>query len=223
MGKTTILIADDHAIVRHGLSALLATEPDFEVIGVAENGQQAVEMAEKLRPDVVIMDLAMPLLSGIDATRHILKASRNTKVLVLSTYSNEEAVMEAIQAGASGFLTKANASTDLVNSVRGVRKGICIPQDIMRRLKVIGFDPLNPGEPQATKQTLTTREAEVLQAIADGLPNKAIAAQLGISIKTVEKHRQRLMNKLNIHETAGLTRYAIGHGIIDPQKTPTTH
>jgi DNA-binding NarL/FixJ family response regulator len=215
MANLKILIADDHAIVRHGLSALLATEPDFQLVGAAADGKEALAMSEEFQPDVLVLDLAMPHLGGVDVMKRLKRVSPGTRVLVLTTCSDEHTVIEALQAGAAGYLTKRNGSQELVSSLRAIRNGVCISPEILRELKLAGFDPLNPNQPSKPIRELSTREAQVLQAIADGLPNKAIAAKLGISIKTVEKHRQRLMDKLNLHETAGLTRYAIAHKVVE--------
>jgi DNA-binding NarL/FixJ family response regulator len=215
--KTTILLAEDHAIVREGLRSLLELCEDFEVVGEAETGRQAVELVRKLRPQVVVMDIAMPMLNGFEATRQILLAAPKTKVLVLSAHSDDEYVAHMAAVGASGYLVKQNSGQILVRAVREIARGhpFFSPSiarrmgDAERRSREHG-----PGREAATAP-LTTREAEVLQRVAEGAPNKQIAEELGISIKTVEKHRQRLMNRLNIHDTAGLTRHAIATGVIE--------
>ncbi|MDB6111488.1 MAG: LuxR family transcriptional regulator [Pedosphaera sp.] len=215
--KISVLLADDHTVVRQGLRALLSVESDIEIVGEAESGRQAVTMARKLLPDVIVMDVAMPLLNGLEATRQIHKLVPATRVLVLSTYSDDEYVQQLIQAGAVGYLVKQTAANDLLKAIREAHKGNSFFSPyIAKRLNDHSREAFAKGEP-ARKRTdsLTSRESEVLQLIAEGQANKQIAAELSISIKTVEKHRQQVMNKLNIHDVAGLTRYAIANGIIE--------
>ena len=216
MAKITVLLADDHTLVRQGLNALLVAEEDMQVVAEAENGQQAVTLAKKTTPDIVIMDLAMPMMNGLSATRQILKAVPSTKVLVLSSYSDDECVKQMMQAGATGFLMKQTASTELSNAIRNVRRGNqVLSPAILQRMRLQRHGAfMDSGDNQKPK-TLTSREVEVLKIIADGYSNKEVAAMLDISIKTVEKHRQQVMNKLNIHDVAGLTRYALSRGLID--------
>ncbi len=215
MKRITVLLAEDHMIVREGFRKLFASDPDLEVVGEAKTGRQAVEMAGKLHPAVVVMDIAMPLLNGLEATRQICKAMPGTKVLILSAYSDDAYVEQAIAMGAVGFLLKQTSSHDLSRAIREAQKGnTFFSPSIAKRL----HDQKSPhGAGRLKKQIarLTSREVEVLQLIAEGAPNKQVAGELGISIKTVEKHRAHLMSKLNIHDTAGLTRYAIEAGIIE--------
>lgn len=217
MQKITVLLADDHAVVREGFRALLAAEPDMEVVGEAETGRQAVQLARKLQPEIVVMDVAMPQLNGREATRQILKEVPSAKVIILSCYSDEEYVQQLTQAGAAGYLLKQTAAAELLKAIREVKRGrACFSPAISKRLVENYRQALQNGAPLCkSSEELTTREAEVLQLIAEGSANKQIAAELGISIKTVEKHRQQLMNKLNIHEIAGLTRYAIAKGVVE--------
>jgi len=217
MDKIRVLLADDHTVVRQGLRVLLEAESDITVVGEAETGRQAVQLARKLAPDVIVMDIAMPNLNGLEATRQITREVPATRLLVLSSYNDDEYVHQVTEAGASGYLLKQTAATDLIKAVREARKGNAFfSPAISRRLVERYREAFLQGAP-ARKRTdlLTSREAEVLQLIAEGRANKQIAAELCISIKTVEKHRQQVMNKLNIHDIAGLTRYAISRGIIE--------
>lgn len=216
MEQIKVLLADDHTVVRQGLRVLLEVERDIVVVGEAETGQQAVEWAKKLRPDVVVMDIAMPQLNGLEATRQIMKEAPSVKVLVLSSYGDDEYVHQLAQAGAAGYLLKQTAAADLINGIREACKGNAFFSPVISkrlldhyREAFLGGKPVRKGA-----ALLSSREREVLQLIAEGKPNKQIAAELCISIKTVEKHRQNVMNKLHIHDIAGLTRYAISRGII---------
>lgn len=216
MKKILVLLADDHTVVRQGLRALLKSEEDIEVIGEAENGRQAVQMAIKSPPDIVVMDVAMPLLNGLEATKQILKALPQTKVLVLTSYSDDECVQQLTEAGVSGYLIKQTAANDLLKAIREVQKGNAFfSPNIAKRLRDRCREAFANGQPVRKNVELTSREAEVLQLIAEGYSNKQIAAELSISIKTVEKHRQQVMNKLNIHDVAGLTRYALSKGMVE--------
>lgn len=217
MKKIQLLLVDDHNMVRQGLRVLLESEEDIAVVGEAETGRQAVQMASALLPDVIVMDIAMPNLNGLEATRQIVKAVPTAKVLVLSSYSDDEYLHQLTDAGACGYLLKQTAATDLIKAVRETSKGNAFfsPAVSKRLLDRYRDAFLNGGPIKKRTVVLTTREAEVLQLIAEGKPNKQIAADLCISIKTVEKHRQQVMNKLNIHDIAGLTRYAISKGVIE--------
>ena len=215
MKRITVLLAEDHPIVRVGFRTLLKHERDIEVVGEAATGRQAVALAKKLRPDVVVMDIAMPLLNGLEATRQIRKALPGTKVLMLSAHNDDAYVDQAIASGAAGFLHKQTSSHDLSRAIREVQNGnTFFSPAIAKRLQ----DQKSPADSKLLRKRvahLSSRELEVLQLIAEGRPNKQVADELGISIKTVEKHRQSMMQKLNIHDVAGLTRYAIGAGIIE--------
>jgi DNA-binding NarL/FixJ family response regulator len=217
MKQITVLLAEDHMIVREGLRALLEAEGDIEVVGEAETGRQAVQLAKRLRPAVVVMDIAMPLLNGLEATRRILKAVPATRVLILSAHSDDEYIRQAIILGAAGYLIKQTSADLLSRAIREIEKGnTFFSPAIASRLHSLHLDsPDGCGLLQKTKAALSSREVEVLQLIAEGRANKQVAAELGISIKTVEKHRQHLMSKLDLHDTAGLTRYAIAAGIIE--------
>src|SRR5436305_8735424 len=216
MEKIRVLLADDHTVVRQGLRALLAAEEDIEIVGEAENGRQAIQLVKKMLPDVVVMDIAMPVLNGLEATRQITRAVPNAKVLILSSYCDDEYVQQLTEAGAAGYLVKQTAANDLLKAIREANRGNAFfSPAIAKRLRDHCRDVISGGGPKRRGDYLTAREAEVLQLIAEGRANKQIAAELCISIKTVEKHRQQVMNKLGIHDVAGLTRHAIAKGIIE--------
>jgi DNA-binding NarL/FixJ family response regulator len=216
MKKISVLLVDDHTVVRQGLRALLNQEEDIEVVGEAENGRQAVQMVVKTLPDIVIMDVVMPLMNGLEGTRQILDCAPKTKVIVLSSYSDDDYVQQLTGAGASGYLIKQTAADNLLLAIREVQKGNAFfSPTIAKRLRDRCRQAFADGQPLKKNIELTSRESEVLQLIAEGFPNKQIASELGISIKTVEKHRQQVMNKLNIHDVAGLTRYAIAKGVVE--------
>lgn len=215
--QITVLLAEDHAIVRQGLSALLKADGGFNLVGEARNGREAVELAARLKPGVILMDIAMPVLNGLEATRQILTADPAARVIVLSAHSDDEYIERMREAGVAGFLEKQTSAEVLTKAIREVAAGRSyFSPAIAKRLQGKLDKPRNrEGFPKANGSRLTSRESEVLQLVAEGRANKQVAAELGISIKTVEKHRQHLMDKLDIHETAGLTRYAIAQGIIE--------
>ena len=217
MKAIKVLLVEDHVIVREGLRTMLAAEPDIQIVGEVSNGREAVAVAIQLEPDVVLMDIAMPLCNGIEATRQILKSMRSAKVLVLSAHSDDSYVQSAMEAGACGFLLKQTSAHDACKAIRVVYGGgtFFTPSVAKRAIVRNQKAPDRRGNLKTSNHKLSAREAEVLQLIAEGKTNKETASELGISIKTVEKHRENLMSKLNIHETAGLTRYAIEAGIIE--------
>jgi len=223
MKRITVLLAEDHTVVREGLRALLKAEGDIEVVGEAETGRQAVRLAKRLRPDVVVMDIAMPLLNGLEATRRISKAVPATRVLMLSAHGDDEYIRQAVMLGAAGYLIKQTSADLLSTAIREVQKGnTFFTPSIASRLRSLSLESPDAGGVRKKKTALSSREVEVLQLIAEGKANKQVAAGLGISIKTVEKHRQHLMKKLDLHDTAGLTRYAIAAGIIESRVQGTT-
>jgi DNA-binding NarL/FixJ family response regulator len=224
MKLISVLLAEDHAIVREGLRSLLELSGAFEVVGEASTGRQAVEMAGELRPAIVVMDIAMPVLNGFEATRQILLAAPETKVLVLSAHSDDEYVARMALIGASGYLVKQNSGQVLVQAIKNIAAGHpYFSPSILKRLETAERRSRENGtDAGKTRRPLTSREAEVLQLVAEGFANKQVAAELGISIKTVEKHRQQLMDKLDIHDTAGLTRHAIATGVIESSVQATT-
>jgi DNA-binding NarL/FixJ family response regulator len=217
MKHITVLLAEDHQIVREGFRSLLEHEPDIEVIGEAETGRQAVQLTRKLHPAVVVMDIAMPLLNGLEATRQIRKEAPDTKVLILSAHSDDAYVEQVESLGAAGFLLKQSSSEVLAKAIREVEKGNTFFSPVIsKRVRSRGHRALDRGGNfKKRTNSLSSREVEVLQLIAEGKPNKQVAAELGVSFKTVDKHRQHLMSKLDIHDVAGLTRYAIAEGIIE--------
>jgi DNA-binding NarL/FixJ family response regulator len=224
MKTITVLLCDDHTVVRTGLRLLLESAEDIKVVGEVENGRRAVGEAKRLRPDVVLLDIAMPMLNGVEATRQIISDNASAKVLILSAYSDDQYVQHVVAAGAAGFLMKETAGDDLLKAVREVAKGNAYfsPPVAHRLLKQCQEKFLN-GSPLKPKLTvLTTRQSEVLQLIAEGYLNKQISAVLLLSIKTVEKHRQELMNRLNIHDIASLTRYAVANGVVPSNIKPWT-
>lgn len=212
MSRITVMLAEDHMVVREGFRRILELDSDFSVVGEAEDGRKAVALAQKLRPAVILMDIAMPQLNGLEATRQLLKLLPSTKVLMLSAHSDEAYVANAVGAGAVGFLLKQTSAHDVGQAIREVMQGgtwFVRDPATDRRLQTRTPRPATPAE------RLSSREMEVLQLIAEGKANKETAHALGIGIKTVEKHREHLMRKLGIHDTAGLTRYAIGAGVIE--------
>jgi DNA-binding NarL/FixJ family response regulator len=215
--QITVLLAEDHMIVREGFRKMLELEADFEVVGEAHNGRAAVAMVKKWLPEVVLMDIAMPLLNGLEATRQVHKAFPATKVIVLSAHSDDAYVNNAIESGAVGFLLKQTSAHEVCRAIREVHKGkkFFSPSISKRQDRISPQVPDRTGGLKKKAAELTSREMEVLQLIAEGKANKETAGELGIGIKTVEKHREHLMEKLDIHDTAGLTRYAISAGIIE--------
>jgi DNA-binding NarL/FixJ family response regulator len=217
MAKITLLLADDHNVVRWGLRALLASDPEFEVVGEAGSGREAITLVQQLKPDVVVMDLAMPLLNGMEATRQITAECPSTKVIVLSAYDDDPHVEQALAMEAAGYLLKHTAANDLIRAVREVHAGNAyFSPAIAERLREKRCAQLELPKPQTERaRRLSVREAEVLQLVAEGYPNKQIADELRLSVKTVEKHRQSLMSKLKLHCIADLVQYAAAHGAIE--------
>jgi len=217
MKKITVLLAEDHTLVREGMRMMLSLEGDIEVVGEALNGREALQLADTLHPDVVLMDIAMPGLNGLETTRQMIKARPGAKIVILTAHCDDAYVKHAADSGAMGFLHKQDSAKDVCKAIREVHQGrIFYSSSISER-----FVRINPktrdrsGKTTRKPAQLTSREMEVLQLIAEGKANKETAAELGISIKTVEKHRGHLMKKLDIHDTAGLTRHAIASGIIE--------
>jgi DNA-binding NarL/FixJ family response regulator len=211
---TTILVADDHQIVRQGLKRLLSKRGDYDIVAEASDGEQAVEIAQRQQPDVVLMDISMPRLSGIDATRRIAGMGR-TKVLALSMHDGQGYVEEALRAGAVGYVHKNASAEDLFSAIDAVRTGESYLSPAVTQQVVDAI--ARPGErPSSAVSALTGREREVLKLIADGLSSKEIATDLGVSLKTIESHRANLMDKLDIHKVSGLVRFAVRSGLVTP-------
>ena len=215
MKKIRVLLADDHTVIRAGLRALLERRPDLEVVGEAENGRQAVEMTSSLGPDVVVMDIGMPGLNGIEATRQIAKGQPAGAVVILSMHSDETYVMRALNAGARAYLLKDSAEADLLRAIQAVSQGKSffspkisriLAEDYVRLLQQKGA--------QDSYELLTGREREILQLLAEGKTNKEVAAVLNLSLYTVETHRGNILQKLNLHSSAELVLYAVRKGII---------
>lgn len=220
MKQITVLLSDDHSMVREGLRVLLDAAEDITVVGEVENGRRAVEETRRLLPEVVLLDISMPVLNGIDAARQIATTVPFTKVLILSAYGDDQYVEKAMEAGAVGFIVKQTAAHDLLEAVRDVAGGNAFfSPSVASRLFQHGQKRFLDGWPLRNKAALlTSRQTEVLQLIAEGCPNKRIAGLLSISIKTVEKHRQELMDRLDIHSTAMLTRYAVSMGVVESNR-----
>jgi len=209
--KTTILLADDHSVVRQGFRRILESQPDMEIVGEAGNGREAIERATALTPDVVVMDVAMPELNGIEATRRLMDASPRTRVLALSMHKDAVYVREILRAGARGYLLKDAIDADLLAAVRAIARGEgylspAIADAVLTDYRQHVTDPID---------LLTSREREVLQLIAEGKTNKEIATTLKLSVYTVDAHRGRIMEKLNLHSTGELVRFAVRKGLID--------
>lgn len=217
MTRITVLLADDHTLIREGLRAILELVGDFEVVGEADNGLQAVELAQELHPEVVVMDIAMPQLNGIEAARRILQqVAPPPKILMLSGYVNDAHIDQAIALGVAGYLVKETSGLALAKTIREIHDGKVIYSPVIaKRVDDQQRQSSAPkGRVKAGPVHLTPREREVLQMVAEGNLNKEVAAGLKISTKTVEKHRHNIMEKLGIRDTAGLTRYAMSAGVV---------
>jgi two-component system, NarL family, response regulator NreC len=211
MKRIRILLADDHAVVRQGFKMILAEQPDMEIIGEAGNGREALALAESLKPDIVVMDVAMPELNGIEATRRMGESVPHARVVALSMHKDSVYVREILRAGARGYLLKDSVAADLVSAVRSVARGegYISPQVSNAVLDDYRRHVTNPID------TLTSREREVLQMLAEGKTNKEIAVILNLSVYTVDAHRGRIMEKLNLHSINELVRFAVRNGLID--------
>jgi DNA-binding NarL/FixJ family response regulator len=210
--RTKILLADDHTIVREGILSLLQAHQEVVVVGTADNGHEVVEKARRTFPDIVVMDIAMPLLNGIEATRQLKKVLPQIRVIVLTMYADEEYVLRALQAGVRGYLLKRSAAAELLQAIRAVERGEFYLSSEISHVVVERF--LASPTPLEEAVVLSQRERQILQLVAEGHTNRQIATALGITPKTVDTHRTRLKTKLGIHDTPGLVRYAIRKGIV---------
>lgn len=216
--QTRVLLADDHRIIREGLRSLLQRQPDMEVVEEAQDGITAVRLTEKLHPDIVIMDIGMPDLNGIEATRQILARLKDVKVIALSMHSDKKFVLEMLKAGASGYLLKDCAFEELIDAIRTVSSGQIYLSNRVAGVVVDEYLHNRPPGDGTVYSLLSAREREVLQLLAEGNSTKSIASSLSVSVKTVETHRQQIMEKLNLHSVAELTKYAVKEGLtsLDP-------
>ncbi len=212
--STRVLLADDHAVVRTGLRALLSDEPDIELVGEAEDGYEVLRMAEELRPNLVLMDISMPGQSGMEAMQKLKKELPETHIILLTVHEDEGLLRKAIQTGASGYVIKRAAESELIHAIRAVLRGDIYIHPAMTRALLKDIVPL-AREPHIVKDILTQREIEVLKMITRGYTNNQIAAELSISTRTVEGHRANLMSKLDLHSRVELVEYAEQHGLLD--------
>jgi two-component system response regulator NreC len=213
--KIRIVLADDHQVLRSGLRALLNLEPDFEVVGEASNGIEAVKLAETLRPDIIVMDVSMPEMDGLQAAKNIRSLDLQSKIVMLTVHADEEYLFQSLKAGASGFVHKSSADRELIEAIRTANRGdvFLYPSAIK---KLLGGYLRGESRKADEKDSLTKREREVLKATAEGYTNHEIAEQLVISPKTVDTYRQRIMEKLNLHHRSELIRYALKRGYLVP-------
>ena len=214
METIKVVLAEDHTIVRQGLRSLLDQQAGIEVVAEAEDGRQAVRIAEQLQPDVVLMDFSMPGLNGLEATRQIKQRVPDIKVLILTRHANREYIESILRAGASGYLIKKSAADDLIIAIKSVARGDSFLDPSISTTVIEGLLHQSEGETQVYDGKITPREREVLQLIVEGHPNREIASILHISVKTVDNHRANLMQKIDVHSTPDLTQYAIRKGII---------
>ena len=214
MEKIRVLLADDHAVLRAGLRALLAGEPDMEVVGEAVDGEDAVVQTERLRPDVVVLDIAMPRLNGLEAIRRIRDLGLPCKVLVLTMHAEEQYLLQVLRAGGSGYVLKASADTELMEAIRTVHRGEAFLYPKATALLIEDYRGRIAGEDRDHYEDLSEREREVLALTAAGYTNQEIADKLVISVKTVDTYRSRIMEKLNLHHRSELVKFALRHGLL---------
>ncbi len=216
MDVVRVLLAEDHHLVRQGLRALLEREPDIEIVGEAADGLEALRLIKDVRPDIVVMDITMPGLNGLEVLRRVRQRLPEVRVLMLSVHEGGEYILRALQAGASGYLLKRSLSAELLLAIRAARCGEVFLSPAVSRTIVTRFlQGISPEESRTPYDRLTPREREVFQLIVEGHTNQAIAHRLGISVRTVETHRANLMDKLDIHDVAGLTRLAVQLGLVE--------
>jgi len=216
MQKTRVLVVDDHTIVRDGISALLGLAGDIEVVGEAANGREALDMVRRLLPDVILMDISMPVMGGLEATRRICKEFPKTKILILTQYDDKEYVFPVIRAGAYGVISKTAASSELVSGIRAVNRGDSFLSPSIAKFLVEDYQQIaSTRQSHDSYEELTDREKEILKLLADGYSTQQVADMLVISPKTVEGHKTNLMAKLDIHNRTELVKYALRKGIIE--------
>jgi two-component system, NarL family, response regulator NreC len=216
-GKIRVLLADDHVLVRQGVKMILTNEPDIEVIGEAEDGQQAIEMAEQFKPDVAVLDISMPGVNGVEAMRRIRAVLPNVHTLALTMHGDDSYVFQVLKAGGSGYVLKRSAANDLVQAVRAARRGQAfLYPSVAKAVAADYIKRVETGEGRETYDGLSEREREILTLVAEGSTNREISEQLSISIKTVQTHRTHIMEKLNLHDRTMLVRYAVRKGLIEP-------
>jgi DNA-binding NarL/FixJ family response regulator len=220
VGSFRILVADDHEVVRQGVRSLLEAHPGWEVIAEASDGRDAVEKASQLHPDVVILDIGMPNLNGLEATRQILRGHPGARVLILTMHDSEQVVREVLEAGARGFILKSDAGRDLVAAVEALQRNKTFFTSKVAEMVLETFLKSKPEETFSTREILTPREREIVQLLAEGKSTKEVAVVLNLSVKTAETHRSNLMRKLNLHSISELVLYAVRNNIVQLVETP---
>jgi DNA-binding NarL/FixJ family response regulator len=218
MSTVHILIADDHEVVRYGLRAILESHAGWVVVDEAANGYEAVAKASKWQPDVVVLDISMPQLNGLEASRQIHEAAPKTEVLILTVHESEQVVREVFKAGARGYVLKSDAGRDLLTAVQALSQHQAFFTSKVAEMVLTGYIQQDARDPQeiGPRLPLSSREREILQLLAEGRSNKDIATALYLSVKTVETHRAKIMHKLNLHSIGDLIRYALRHSIVEP-------
>jgi DNA-binding NarL/FixJ family response regulator len=215
MCDARILVADDHDVVRQGLRSLMQEQPQWKIIAEVKDGRDAVAKASELKPDIAILDISMPSLNGLDATRQILKLNTYTKILILSMHDSEQVIESVLNAGARGYVLKADAGSDLVRALHALLAGQTFFTQKASQMILDGFNGKRPKTTQGEPQVLTAREREILQLLAEGKVSKEVAALLNLSTKTVETHRTNLMRKLSCHCVSELVRYAVRNHLVE--------
>ncbi len=216
MTKIHILLADDHTILRAGLKMMLNAQPDMEIVGEASDGRQAIIETQRLQPDIILMDITMPEMNGIEATRHIKKLVPESRILILTMHEHDEYVFQALRAGASGYMLKEAADTELISALHIIQSGQFYLSPMAQSVLVGDYlQRVRIGEEKDSYSSLTEREREILKLIAEGYTNNQIAERLVISPKTVDTHRTHIMDKLNLHSRAELVKYALRRGLLE--------
>lgn len=214
---TTIMLAEDHHLIREALRVLLEDRTEVDVVGQAEDGAEALELAQELKPDIVVMDISMPNLNGLEATRRLIEFDDPPQIIILSQHKRREYVVQALQAGASGYLLKDSITDELIEAIQTVKEGLTYLSEQLPGDEIMGLIQRGETLPNPVER-LTPREREVIQLVAEGYTNRQIAVKLSISVKTVEKHRYNLMDKLNMSDVTALVRFAVANGIVSAQR-----